>query len=571
MSLSKLVAAKYRYIVGTAWEGLAREHLFNWPVVVKPVDWALLAAAHAMQTHYPFLLLAVYSLINLIIGQANGGEPISHTIPIAAEDLLRELLESAGTTDSVVDLLRLTGYPQAHVLVTRSKDTSTEIEATPEDTVPGAESPQDIYKHTVAHSCHPLPMLHSTISTLQERANGDVPAMEHGNNIAESNLNFGNNLNFLQTADKIWGKVGGETVASYSMDPKDRGADLACECQPYECHCRKQCFCRLAADPFRGMHYPPEANCPVCPVCFDSPDAGNPGNDATEQAPDDVTVEQDYKCTCSFEGIGGAGISNGGFMECDCKVADCTCDKKCVCRKGLPMAARSGTSGNHGSGRRSDRDSSTKQKSSQSSTTGGSNRVGEDKKLDRASGRSVESDGSAVPAICCKFRDAERRGGGNHYVWLTQHADVRSCQFGSYGGRSRIVLPGSESVAPGLDVATEEGCRRISLSGGEDIDQFSRMGDWWTKLNGACCVYENKEHKEAVGMNYAWLTNPTDLFACGKGEFRGRSYVVDPRSKNPAGESYGKKSGCVDMLHPTPLPSSKFDTGAHVSNALRKQ
>ena len=39
----------------------------------------------------------------------------------------------------------------------------------------------------------------------------------------------------------------------------------------------------------------------------------------------------DYKCSCSFGGIGGAGISNGGFMNCDCRVADCSCSKQCAC------------------------------------------------------------------------------------------------------------------------------------------------------------------------------------------------------------------------------------------------
>ena len=104
--------------------------------------------------------------------------------------------------------------------------------------------------------------------------------------------------------------------------------DLDCECRPYECHCHKQCFCRLSVDPFAGTHFPPEANCPICPVCTKpSKNAPQKGKGATKNA------EQDFKCSCNLEGVGGPGISEGGYMECDCKVADCTCEKTCQCKK----------------------------------------------------------------------------------------------------------------------------------------------------------------------------------------------------------------------------------------------
>ena len=103
--------------------------------------------------------------------------------------------------------------------------------------------------------------------------------------------------------------------------------DLDCECEPYACSCHKQCFCRLSGDPFKGTHYPPDANCPVCAKC-----PGSGSDDGDGDGGESSTPEQDFKCSCSFEGIGGAGISNGGYMECDCKVADCSCSKKCACR-----------------------------------------------------------------------------------------------------------------------------------------------------------------------------------------------------------------------------------------------
>ena len=102
--------------------------------------------------------------------------------------------------------------------------------------------------------------------------------------------------------------------------------DLDCDCQPYSCTCRKQCFCRLSADPFSGIHYPPNANCPQCPSCDNHNDDDDDGNGDTKGM-----SKPDYKCSCSFGGIGGAGISNGGFMNCDCRVADCSCSKQCAC------------------------------------------------------------------------------------------------------------------------------------------------------------------------------------------------------------------------------------------------
>ena len=102
--------------------------------------------------------------------------------------------------------------------------------------------------------------------------------------------------------------------------------DLDCDCQPYSCTCRKQCFCRLSADPFNGLHYPPNANCPQCPSCDDHKEDDDDDDDDHKGV-----SKPDYKCSCSFDGIGGAGISNGGFMNCDCRVADCSCSKQCAC------------------------------------------------------------------------------------------------------------------------------------------------------------------------------------------------------------------------------------------------
>ena len=126
-----------------------------------------------------------------------------------------------------------------------------------------------------------------------------------------------------------------EEQATTSSSPLN---DLDCDCQPYSCTCRKQCFCRLSADPFNGLHYPPNANCPQCPTC----DAKKKENDDDDDDDDGAkgATKPDYKCSCSFDGIGGAGISDGGFMNCDCRVADCSCSKQCSC-----TSKKKGTSG----------------------------------------------------------------------------------------------------------------------------------------------------------------------------------------------------------------------------------
>ena len=93
---------------------------------------------------------------------------------------------------------------------------------------------------------------------------------------------------------------------------------LDCDCESYKCHCRKQCFCKLLADGFGGNSVPP-------------PPPKETGEPSKPPVPD-----HSFKCTCSFDGVGGGGLSNGGSMDCDCKVADCACEKQCVCRAKQP-------------------------------------------------------------------------------------------------------------------------------------------------------------------------------------------------------------------------------------------
>ena len=310
----------------------------------------------------------------------------------------------------------------------------------------------------------------------------------------------------------------------------DRVADLICECQPYNCHCQKQCFCRMTEDPFKGLHYPPEANCPVCPVCSDMK---TKGPDSDDNALPKSPPKQDYKCSCSFEGIGGAGLSNGGYMECDCKVADCTCEKKCACRKrsAVPLPVSTPVQKQRveepASSHSEPREESSKQEEEKSYGTG----------------------------VCCKFRDPKGRGPGEHFVWLTDPQEVKSCHMGSYGDQSYAMAPGLLNEA-GEGMNTPSGCRRISgsqrsLPGNPNMISHNEAGPNKRLVGALCCIYEDSH--ESTGAKYAWLTSTADMMLCAAGHYKGRS--IPAQGTNPVGEPYARKDACRDVLATAPVIS----------------
>ena len=71
------------------------------------------------------------------------------------------------------------------------------------------------------------------------------------------------------------------------------GSLLNCHCEEYNCHCLKECFCRFTGDPFNGVQYPPEANCPVCKYCGPRPAA--PGDKKVPGKPDKKIKDHDFK------------------------------------------------------------------------------------------------------------------------------------------------------------------------------------------------------------------------------------------------------------------------------------
>ncbi len=96
-----------------------------------------------------------------------------------------------------------------------------------------------------------------------------------------------------------------------SMTEVEDNPNLECQCEEYACHCRKQCFCRLFDGTYNG-------------------DKILKSNQAPQTIPN--SPDHQFKCACSFDGTGGVGMINGGTMDCDCKIADCSCEKKCACK-----------------------------------------------------------------------------------------------------------------------------------------------------------------------------------------------------------------------------------------------
>ena len=115
-----------------------------------------------------------------------------------------------------------------------------------------------------------------------------------------------------------------------------KGDPVECSCDEFDCTCKKQCFCKTQSQPFPKKQ---PATCPVCTSCDGDPidssddDEDKEGEEGSPDKPNPAPHE--FKCTCSFDGAGGSenvGGSTSGGMDCDCKVSDCSCVRKCKCR-----------------------------------------------------------------------------------------------------------------------------------------------------------------------------------------------------------------------------------------------
>lgn len=108
-------------------------------------------------------------------------------------------------------------------------------------------------------------------------------------------------------------EVDSEMSASEETLGGDIDANLECECDTYKCQCRKMCFCQLQEAQYGGN---------VVPAM--SKDGDEPKGSGI--------VDSQFKCTCAFESAPGTGALAGGTMDCDCKIADCACEKQCKCK-----------------------------------------------------------------------------------------------------------------------------------------------------------------------------------------------------------------------------------------------
>ena len=113
---------------------------------------------------------------------------------------------------------------------------------------------------------------------------------------------------FLEKSETIMGTTTDSTTGATESKM------LNCDCEEYACHCRKQCFCKLTDQQYSGDH--------VLKKKKTAKDLDAKGG----------LIDHQFKCSCSFDGVGGFGLVAGGTMDCDCKVADCACEKRCACK-----------------------------------------------------------------------------------------------------------------------------------------------------------------------------------------------------------------------------------------------
>ena len=107
------------------------------------------------------------------------------------------------------------------------------------------------------------------------------------------------------------------------------GDPVACACDEFDCVCRKQCFCKVQAEPFVDRR--PAPACKKCVNCDGSPTPTEEEQPTEPERPAPGSFE--FKCSCSFDGSGGDDEPNKSAMDCDCKVSDCKCTRKCKCRQ----------------------------------------------------------------------------------------------------------------------------------------------------------------------------------------------------------------------------------------------
>ena len=154
---------------------------------------------------------------------------------------------------------------------------------------------EDHHREThLAHQCETMVMFTTTAGESIGEAQGEdlIDALESGS------------ISLIEL----------ESSAKMKGDDNEIDAKLDCQCDSYKCQCRKQCFCQLQEAQYGGNIVPAESDS----------DASDPKGSGI--------VDSEFKCTCAFESAPGSGALAGGTMDCDCKIADCACEKQCDCK-----------------------------------------------------------------------------------------------------------------------------------------------------------------------------------------------------------------------------------------------
>jgi hypothetical protein len=121
------------------------------------------------------------------------------------------------------------------------------------------------------------------------------------------------------------------------LDLLDEETEMDCSCDTYECQCMKNCFCRIGEEEFGGT------TVPRLKVVEESEEGESKGGDDDDKGSDDPRErglpENQFMCKCSMEAVAAGALMTSNTMDCDCKVADCACQKKCLCRPKKGSAA----------------------------------------------------------------------------------------------------------------------------------------------------------------------------------------------------------------------------------------
>jgi len=208
------------------------------------------------------------------------------------------------------EVLRAAGYDHLPTLSNASRSGNANGSNSTEST---NAAPMQHHEVHLAEQCKVV-VMHTTTPGVPM---GDL----EGADLVRKSTNYsveGSDMHFIQmdSSTANGARTGAGAGASHRAGaaPTPDLSKLDCECEEYNCQCRKMCFCQLQEAAFGGNIVPSQNKADAT-----SPSASN-------------IVDNQFKCTCAFETSPGTGALSGGSMDCDCKIADCACEKQCKCK-----------------------------------------------------------------------------------------------------------------------------------------------------------------------------------------------------------------------------------------------